>query len=329
MTAVPGPEGRWPPVVCPEDGAPLAESGDRLSCRQGHAWSIQSGIPRMVTGALRDVGAFGLQWKVYRRTQLDSHTRMPISLERARRCIGQDGWAAMHRPGRFDVLEVGCGAGRFTEVLLATGACVTSVDLSAAVDANRENFPQDARHRILQADILRLPFEPGRYDLVFCLGMIQHTRDPEEAIASAYTQVKPGGWLVIDHYTWSLSHFTKTAPLVRAVLRRLPPEQGLRWTERIVKVFFPLHRAARHHHAAQALLSRISPVLSYYHALPLEDDFQYQWALLDTHDSLTDWYKHFRSRSAIRRTLARLGATGIWAEYGGNGVEARCRKPGS
>src|SRR6187397_1731582 len=37
------------------------------------------------------------------------------------------------------VLEAGCGAGRFTELLLAGGARVVAFDLSRAVEANREN----------------------------------------------------------------------------------------------------------------------------------------------------------------------------------------------
>jgi len=227
------------------------------------------------------------------------------------------------------VLEVGCGAGRFTEVLAATGASVTSVDLSSAVEANQDNFPQDQRHRVLQADVLRLPFAPGQYDVVFCLGVIQHTPDPEETIKKLYEQVRPGGWLVVDHYTYRLSHFTKSAPLFRLVLRRMPPDEGLKCTERLVRTFLPMHRGVRKSRIAQALLSRVSPVLSYYHALPLDDELQRQWALLDTHDSLTDWYKHFRTRGQIRKILERLGAAEIWCEYGGNGVEARCRRPRS
>jgi hypothetical protein len=58
-----------------------------------------------------------------------------------------------------------------------------------------------------------------------------------------------------------------------------------------VNAFLPLHKSVRNYPAAQAVLSRISPVLSYYHALPLDDALQREWALLDTHDSLTDRYK--------------------------------------
>jgi len=319
----------WPEIVCPEDGQPLARDrqNDELTCPLGHRWRIHLGIPRMIAQETNYADAFGLQWNVYRKTQLDSHTKTTISKDRARRCLGEECWSMLESPQRTDVLEVGCGAGRFTEVLIATGAFVSSVDLSCAVEANQENFAQTERHRIFQADATRLPFAPGLYDVVFCLGVIQHTPNPEETIKSLYQQVKIGGWLVIDHYTYNLSHFTKTAPLFRMILRRMPPAQGLKWTQRLVATFFPLHKAAKKNRIAQALLSRVSPVLSYYHSLPLDDDLQRQWALLDTHDSLTDWYKHFRTKGQIKSILEGLGAGDIWCQYGGNGVEARCRRP--
>jgi SAM-dependent methyltransferase len=198
------------------------------------------------------------------------------------------------------------------------------VDLSAAVDANQENCSQSRNHRVLQADILRLPFGPRQFDVVLCLGVIQHTPHPERTIAALFEQVKPGGWLIFDHYTYTLSHYTKIAPLFRAVLRRLPPDKGMKFTERLVDILLPLHRAVRNCYPAQMLLSRLSPLLCYYHAYPsLNDELQRHWAYLDTHDSLTDWYKHFRTRGQIQATLEALGLCEIWCEYGGNGVEAR------
>jgi 2-polyprenyl-3-methyl-5-hydroxy-6-metoxy-1,4-benzoquinol methylase len=299
-----------------------------MVCAGGHRWGIRSGIPILVAEDGNYTGAFGLQWNVYRRTQLDSYTGTSLSLDRARRCIGEPCWSSLldgNPPA--EILEVGCGAGRFTEVLLAAGASVTSVDMSSAVEANQQNFPQDERHRVLRADVIHLPFAPAQYDLVFCLGVIQHTPSPERTIEKLYEQVRPGGWLVIDHYTYNLSVLTKTAPLFRMVLCRMRPENGLKWTERLVRTLLPLHKAVHKSRVAQALLSRVSPVLSYYHALPLPDDLQRQWSLLDTHDSLTDWYKHFRTKGQIRSALEALGAVEIWCEYGGNGVEARCRRP--
>lgn len=312
-----------PPWSCPSHGAPLARRGDALDCPSGHAFPVVAEIPRFVAGEAY-AEAFGLQWRRYRQTQLDSYSKTTITHDRLRRCLGQELWASLE--GKT-VLECGCGAGRFTEILLERGARVTSVDLSTAVDANAENFPVGESHRIAQADILRLPFAPEQYDVVLCLGVIQHTPSPEETIASLAAQVKPGGWLVIDHYTRSWSWYLKTAPLLRQILRRLPAEGGLRWTERLVRWFLPLHRAARRSLPLHVLVTRVSPVFSYYRIHPeLGDDLQREWALLDTHDGLTDYYKHFRSRRELVDALLANGLEEIWCERGGNGYEARARK---
>lgn len=51
------------------------------------------------------------------------------------------------------------------------------------------------------------------------------------------------------------------------------------------------------------------------------------WAMLDTHDTLTDHYKHLRSTEEIEVALRTAGMVDIETAYAGNGVEARARKP--
>lgn len=135
--------------------------------------------------------------------------------------------------------------------------------------------------------------------------------------------------MVIDHYAPNISHYTKiTSLLLRPALKRLSPRMGTIATEILTKLFFPLHRLVKNSTLIQLVLSRISPLLTYYHIYPqLNDRLQYEWALLDTHDSLTDYYKHFRTGPQIARLLSTLGAQDIWVAKGGNGIEARCRKP--
>ena len=310
-----------PVWTCPAHGVELARAADALECPHGETYPVAGGVPRFVAGRTYSA-AFGAQWKRYRRTQLDSYTGTSISRDRARRCLGAVLWSSL--PGLV-VLECGCGAGRFTEVLLDRGARVTSVDLSDAVDANADNFPPDDRHRIAQADVLELPFPPRSFDVVFCLGVVQHTPDPERTIAALYDHVKPGGTLVFDHYSRRLQWWLSTAPAFRAVLRRLPPERGLAATDALVRLLLPLHRRARGRLAT--LVRRVSPVQAYYGKLPLPDDAQVEWALLDTHDVLTDWFKHFRTREQIEATLRRLGVVDVWCIEAGNGIEARGRRP--
>jgi 2-polyprenyl-3-methyl-5-hydroxy-6-metoxy-1,4-benzoquinol methylase len=314
----------WPPYCCPDHGEPLTERSDACVCPRGEVFPFMNGLPAFVEPASY-ADAFGLQWKRYRKTQLDSYTHLPLSRERLRRCLGEEGWAGLEDR---HVLECGCGAGRFTEILLERGARVTSTDLSEAAEANRDNFPASDRHRIARADIRRLPFPPGQFDFVICLGVIQHTPWPEETISHLYAQVRPGGTFIMDHYAYSLSWYTKTAPLFRCVLKRLSPGQGLRATEKLVSWFLPLHRLVRRAVPLQMILSRISPLNTYYRAHPeMNDRLQAEWAMLDTHDGLTDWYKHRRTVAGIRRILERLGCEALWCAKGGNGVEARGRKP--
>jgi len=226
------------------------------------------------------------------------------------------------------ILEAGCGAGRFTEVLLEQRAAVYSIDLSTAVEANQENFPQFKSHRVAQANILALPFGDGVFDVVLCLGVIQHTPQPEVTIERLWHHVKPGGYLVIDHYRFHPAYYLKALPMFRAVLKRLPPVVGLRASTALVELFLPAHRSMRHSRLGRALLGRISPVVEYYASIPELDERQHrEWALLDTHDALTDWYKHFRTSGQIRAVLRSLGGEDIWCEIGGNGVEARARRP--
>jgi 2-polyprenyl-3-methyl-5-hydroxy-6-metoxy-1,4-benzoquinol methylase len=298
--------------------------------KHDHEFRIDRGIPRLVTSNRQYTDAFGEQWNNYRLTQLDSYTKTTISRDRLKRCLGPELTARLEAGEPTQVLETGCGAGRFTEVLLGwSGAFVTSTDLSSAVDANQTNCPPSSRHRILQCDINALPFPHQSYDIVVCLGVIQHTPDVEQTIASLFEATRPGGWLIIDHYAPSIAHYTKvTALLLRPVLKRLSPRAGMKATEILTRIFFPFHRLVKHRKVLGMAFSRVSPLLTFYQAYPqLDDRLQYEWALLDTHDHLTDYHKHLRTRAQISRYLSALGGEDILVSKGGNGVEARCRKP--
>ncbi|MGH7500680.1 MAG: class I SAM-dependent methyltransferase [Longimicrobiales bacterium] len=282
-------------------------------------------IPRFAWGS-NYADAFGKQWNRHPRTQLDSHSGTTITRDRLRHVLGKAIWEAL---AGAQILECGCGAGRFTEVLLERGSFVTSVDLSEAVNANLLNFPDAARHRVAQADIGSLPFAEQQFDIVLCLGVIQHTPDPEVTILALYDHVRPGGHLVIDHY--ARTHWTayvSIKPVVRLVMKRRSPQSNAQLVRRLVDLLLPLHRSVRGIPLIRSFVGRLSPVLHYYGVYPqLSDQMQYDWALLDTNDAMTDCFKHRRTKEELRSVLQSLGAEDIWCEYGGIGVEARCRRP--
>jgi SAM-dependent methyltransferase len=293
-----------------------------LVSASGESFPVVNGIPRFVA---RDnyAQAFGLQWKAFARTQLDSFNGTSISKDRLERCLG----SKVEDLAGMNVLEVGCGAGRFTELLVKGGAHVHSIDLSEAVEVNKENIGGAEHYTVAQASVFDMPFPDTAFDVVICLGVIQHTPSSERTIEALWEKVKPGGLLVIDHYKWRLGYYANLAPVYRFFLKRMPPDKSKRKVDALVDFYFPLHWKLRNNRAGEWLLHRISPLLVYTREFPDKDRvFQYEWSKLDTYDSLTDFYKHLKTPGQIRRILSRLGGRDIWINLGGNGVEARCRK---
>jgi SAM-dependent methyltransferase len=231
------------------------------------------------------------------------------------------------------VLEVGCGAGRFTELMLAAGARVFACDLSQAVEANYENCRGWPDYFVCQANALQLPVVPHSFDFVLCIGVIQHTPSPEETIAALARQVKPGGMLVIDHYThWYSQNFLQRN--LRRLLIRLPVRIAKPATLGMARSLIPLHRLSLKWKKRRGLwrlrdaLLKHSPVIDYLELFPqLGDRLMEEWSILDTHDALTDYYKHLRTCEEIEDCLRSCGLVDLEVSYAGNGVEARARMP--
>jgi SAM-dependent methyltransferase len=104
------------------------------------------------------------------------------------------------------ILEAGCGAGWYTEQLLARGARVTAVDASAAlVEHTRRRIaalPGDAaaRAEVRQAD-LREPLAfaaDGSFDGVVSALVMHYLRDWSTALAEFRRVLAPGGWLLFS-----------------------------------------------------------------------------------------------------------------------------------
>jgi SAM-dependent methyltransferase len=288
------------------------------------------GIARFVSSD-NYAAAFGFQWKAFRKTQLDSFTGTTITRDRLARCLGGSLDAVR---GKL-VLEAGCGAGRFTELLLEAGARVFACDLSEAVEANYENCSGAEKYFVCQANIAKLPVRPQQFDYVVCLGVIQHTTDPEATIRALAANVKPGGWLVIDHYTGE-ALLRPTQAALRWLLLKCSPRFTLPFCSALTTLLWPIHRLcwrlretrSRTLGVVRSKFLKLSPILDYQYAYPaLGEQSLKAWAVLDTHDALTDYYKHARTKDEIDATLNGLGFVEAVATYGGNGVEARARRP--
>lgn len=95
----------------------------------------------------------------------------------------------------WSVLDVACGAGDWLAVVAASGATVSGIDISArAVSICSQRMPNGKFHTG-PAEVL--PFPDCTYDLVTCLGSLEHFLDQPAALAEMVRVVKPDGKVVI------------------------------------------------------------------------------------------------------------------------------------
>jgi len=264
--------------------------------------------------------SFGDQWNRWRRVQLDSVTGKPLS--RARLFEGT-GWP--EDLGGQTVLELGCGAGRFTEVLLDAGAEVWAVDASSAVDAARANLGEQERLHLAQADLFDLPLEQGAFDRVLCFGVLQHTPAPQAAFVMA-TQY--GGWFAADVYRkqpyvdrWS----AKT--LWRPLTTRLPRDRLRRIVEWYVPRWLPLDTRLARVPKLGRFLTAVVPCWNYTGLYPLDEEELVAWAVLDTFDALSPRYDEAQTLETVQEWVRDAELADADVRYGGNGIIVTGRRP--
>lgn len=308
------------PFICPRTAETLHTDGDRLACT-GHSYPVVDGIARFIGGGTY-ADAFGLQWNEFAKTQFDSFSGSPITEERLALTLG---FPLSDLAGKH-VLEAGSGAGRFTEILLKHGAKVWSFDLSSAVDANaRNNWPNEDLV-LFQGDIRRIPFAANTFDLVICLGVLQHTPSTQESLIELARVLKTGGTLATDHYRYQLGMFTSLYLVWWFFIKRLAPSTQIRVTDWLTSMFFPLHWSVRNNRFAQMLLRRVSPINFYYGVFDLPKDLLYEWSRLDTHDRNTDHFKRHVTRAGYASLLRNAGISTPDVFEGGTGYVGRGKK---
>lgn len=288
-----------------------------LECAKCHRqFGIREFVPRFVSDD-NYAAAFALQWSRHARTQLDSYTGVPLS---ENRFFGATRW-----PRRLDgdlMLEVGSGAGRFTEVAARTGAMIVSVEYSAAVDANYANNGSNPNVLLVQADMHRMPLRGSSFDRIFCFGVLQHTPDVQRAFLELPQYLKSGGRLAIDVYRkpqgWG--RITTTKYWVRPLTRRMPQELLYGLTRAYVDLMWPVTRLIDRVPKLGRIVSWALLVADYRGVYDLPDDLLREWAQLDTFDMLSPRYDSPQTLRTVRDWFEKAGLVETEVRFGYNGI---------
>jgi len=279
------------------------KEGHLLSPGCGARYPVRNFIPRFV-GDDNYARGFGFQWNRHARTLVDSFNGTTITADRF---YAGTRWQRADLAGKR-ILEAGCGAGRFTEVMLEAGMEVFSVDYSNAVDACLANHGLHPNLHLIQGNIYALPFAKGNFDRVFCFGVLQHTPDVRKSFLSLAAQLAPDGSIAVDVYPRTykaLLHYPRY--LLRPFAKRLPAPLLYRLVCGAVRVFLPLSIALKRIPVLGRYLFPLLPVANYWGTFPLGRDMLREWSIIDTFDWLACWYDQPQKASTLAAWLQEAG----------------------
>jgi len=287
---------------------------------------IVDGLPRFVE--MENYGDnFGIQWNKFSQTQLDSSRGGWVSFDRFWHFTK---WQPKELYGKR-ILEVGSGAGRFTEIMLAAGAEVVSFDLSSAVEANRKTNQEKGDVLFFQGDIYNIPFPDESFDFVFCYGVLQHTPDPEKSFKSIYGKLKPSGKISIDWYMkYSRPNWWSTPKyLWRPITTKMDPKKLLKYVEWYIPLWLPI----------DTLLKKTIPRIPWighiilglvpipcYNFLDPNYAQRKQVAIMDTYDALGACYDYPKTLDELKDMVVKYPHQEVDVFCGSNGLVANLTK---
>jgi 2-polyprenyl-6-hydroxyphenyl methylase/3-demethylubiquinone-9 3-methyltransferase len=134
------------------------------------------------------------------------------------------------------VLDVGCGGGLLAEALTRAGAKVTAIDLApgmievARLHALEQKLEID--YRMVAAETVAAA-EPGGFDVVTCMEMLEHVPQPEKMVATLASLVRPGGAVFVSTLNRNLKSFLTAIVGAEYILKLLP--RGTHEYERLIR----------------------------------------------------------------------------------------------
>ncbi len=115
-----------------------------------------------------------------------------------------------------NILEIGCGTGNNTDMLLKSGAKITGIEIDRKYyDCAAAKYKKNKNVKIIHADFLKTnKLKKNFFDTVIMLNVLEHIKNDSAAVKKIHSLLKKGG------------RFINLAPAMRFACGRLDKELG-------------------------------------------------------------------------------------------------------
>ncbi|MBW3548772.1 MAG: class I SAM-dependent methyltransferase, partial [Actinobacteria bacterium] len=179
---------------CPACAGPVRGEPAGLTCAAGHVSSFQFGYvdasandDQPDADTRRTLDSFGYEWSHFPAVQPEDH-------EYWRRYFADVDLTSLQ--GRLG-LDAGCGKARFSRFTAHHLGDLVAVDASKAVVTAAANLADEPNTVVVRADLRSMPFAPGSFGFVSCLGVLHHLPDPRAGFDALVDLLAPEGLLLL------------------------------------------------------------------------------------------------------------------------------------
>lgn len=266
--------------------------------------------------------SFSYQWKKFPKSQIDSKNKNKLSADRFR----YTGWTKEELNGK-SVLEVGSGAGRFTEILMDSSANLFTIDSSDAIYVNFQNHKKHKNIEntfFIKNSVENDIFNKNSFDYIFCYGVIQHTKDPFKTLDYLIDKLNYKGKLSVDFYRKWLIPICWNHPkyLWRPVTTRMNKEKLMKIIEFYIPIYLPIDTLIKKIFGKLGLvICGLIPIPCWnYYSMIDDKKKNLELAILDTFDALSAKYDYPFTKKQINSYMKKYNNCQFELKYGSNGI---------
>ena len=241
---------------------------------------------------------FGKQWEKYNSVQIDSVNNFDISENFLKNILFND----LEYLKNKNILEIGCGAGRFTEHIVKYSKLCISVDMSSAIF---HNVAKNSKNLILvKSDFTKL-LSKKKFDIVICRGVLQHTPNPLISIKKLHEFIDIKGEIFFDIYPMPKIGYLHPKylfwrPFISYFFKY---EQFENYLHRNIEMLLRFKRYLKKITKSNFISDSIIPIWDYDKRIKLSKKQLMEWSILDTLDGIYAKYDKPKSNKQVKKFL--------------------------